>query len=323
MAYLHVQAQILNANPGQPDGIWVAEGSRFSNTIKPVTDPEFGIDYLHYLFYPERICFGFNPYETAGCYSGVTYDGDTIRVNGIAAFHLARKGPDRIQLTRLPVGTAITKLVRMQEFRVVGSMGGAMPATSMSHPVHIGPFINLFFFNSLVIYPAPRADQSIRVAFTVTADGMVQDVEVLSKHSRLRRRWFVNTLLGTQMQWIPALVNGKPVHSRVTLEVIRTGYTTITAEEKGMRFYSKAAQLITRKDYAGALLYLNDALVHSPRNPRYLYNQAVCYFYLKDERKQCQKLLQAREICPFIPTAMADEQLGILVECYKPSTSGK
>ena len=222
-------------------------------------------------------------------------------------------------LSRLPAGGTRTRLTRLDEFRVADASQSVRKATAKAHPIHIGPFARLFFFNSLVIYPAPREDQRIRLEFTITSSGVVQDVSVLSRHSALRKRWFRNTLLQTSSQWIPAFVNGKPVDTRLSLDIIRTGYRTIEAEEKGARHYAKAAQKITEKDYAGALLHLNDALVHAPQNPRYLYNQAVCYFYLKDERKQCQKLLQAREICPFIPTAMADEQLGILVECYRPS----
>lgn len=302
-----------------PDGIWVAEGSRFSNKIREVRDPDFGITYLHYLFYPDRVCFGYNAFETAGCYSSATYSGDTIKLYGQPAYLLKRISEREIHMMRLQAGGSTVKLRRMSDFRMADQSGVIHAATETVHPIHIGPFVNLFFFNSLVIYPAPRTDQSIQVEFTVTANGFVQDIVILSRHSKLRRRWFISTLQGTSMQWIPAMVNGKPVSSRVSLEIIRTGYHTLDAEEKAARHYVRAAELITKREYASALLHLNDALVHAPGNPRYLYNQAVCFFYLKDERKQCQRLLQAREACPFIPTAMVDEQLGIMVECYRPA----
>ena len=297
-------------------GIWVAEGSRFSSTIRPVQDQEFGFSYLHYIFLEDRMCFGYNAFETTGCYNSVEYTGDTIRIFGRPAFHFQFPERNTMILTRLGPEARPTRLFRQDEFRVADDPSALHKPTQTVHPIHLGSFAEQFFFNSLVIYPAPKNDQIIRVEFTVNAQGFVSDPVILSPHSRTRRRWFTNTLLGTSQTWLPATINGRPVASRIQLNVVRVGYRTLEAQERAQRHYAYAMTRISRGEYAAAVRSLNDALVHSPGNPRFLYYQAVCYFYLKDEKKQCISLLKAREACPFLPTSMTDPQLGIMVECF-------
>ncbi|MBM3177175.1 MAG: hypothetical protein FJZ78_04130 [Bacteroidetes bacterium] len=297
-------------------GIWIAEGSKYSNELKPVTDPEFGVQYLQYVFEGDQLCFGFNAYELTGCYSSVTYRNDTALVYGRPLFVLNRQSPDRIQLTRLQNGNMVV-LNRMRDNQVTYARDSVYRPGPSFHPVHGSRFASNFFFNSLVIYPAPRADQKIVVDFTVMANGDVRDTQIISAHSKMRNRWFRNSLVATSGEWIPAMAEGKPVNCRIRLEILRTGYKTISASEKAYQYYQKATAQITKTKYAAAIGHLNDALVFEPTNARYLYTRAVCHFYLKDERKQCENIIKAREICPFIPTAMVDEQLGIMVECFK------
>lgn len=297
-------------------GVWIAEGSKYSNELKPVTDAEFGVQYLQYVFEGDQLCYGFNAYELTGCYSSVTYRNDTALVYGRPLFVLNRKSPDRIQLTRLQNGNMVM-LNRMRDGRVAYVSDSVYRPGPMFHPVHGSRFASNFFFNSLVIYPAPRADQKIVVDFTVMANGDIRDAVIISSHSKMRNRWFRNSLVATSGEWIPAMAEGKPVNCRIRLEILRTGYKTISASEKAFQYYQRATAQITKTNYAAAIGHLNDALVYEPNNARLLYTRAVCHFYLKDERKQCENILKAREICPFIPTAMVDEQLGIMVECYK------
>lgn len=299
-----------------PEGVWVAEGSRFSSTIRPIQDQEFGITYMHYLFLNDRLCFGYNAYETTGCYNAVVYSGDTIRIFDRPAFLYQLVNPNTMVLTRLGPDARPVRLFRQDEFRVADDPQAVHKPTATVHPIHIGSFADQFFFNSLVIYPAPKNDQVVQVEFTVNAQGFVTDPVILSPHSRTRRRWFINTLLAGSQSWLPATINGRPVACRIRLDVVRIGYRALEAQERAQRYYTYAMTRMSRGEYAAAVRSLNDALVHTPDNPRFLYHQAICYFYLKDEKKQCTSLLRAAELCPFIPASMTDPQLGIRVECF-------
>lgn len=297
-------------------GTWVAEGSVFSHTIKEVRDPEFGINYLQYRFQNNQMCVSYNPFETTKCFSDIKFEGDTLIVFGSPMYLIERIGFDEINFTRINSGIT-QRLKKMNGSKFMYKSDSVYRSELGLHPTHVAIFSSFFFFNSLVIYPAPRADQSIMIEFTVTAQGQVKDVSVISEHSQLRRRWFKNSLINSSGEWIPALINGKPVDCRMKLELIRVGYKTLEAEEKGWRLYSNALKYITKNDYKNALINLNDALVYLPGNARFLFTRAACHFYLKDEKKQCADVLKARETCPFIPTAMADVELGILVECFR------
>lgn len=302
--------------PKHIQGTWVAEGSVYSNQIREVRDPDFGINYLQYRFESKRFCISYNPYETYRCFGNLRFTGDTLWVMGAPMYLLKRKSEEELDLIRIN-GGIIQKLKRVGLKDAVYSPDSVYRAQQGLNPTHQTLFSTLFFFNSLVIYPAPKEDQVISLEMTVTASGQVRDVEVLSDHSTLRRRWFLRSMLDSSGEWLPAEVNGQPVTCRIKIELIRVGYKTLEAEEKAWRYYNIALRYITKNNYKSALIMLNDALVFTPGNARILFTRAACYFYLKDEKKQCEDVLKARESCPFIPTAMADEELGILVECFK------
>ena len=302
--------------PKHIQGTWVAEGSVYSNQIREVRDADFGFNYLQYRFEPKRFCTSYNPYETFRCFGNLKLSGDTLWVMGSPMYLMKRKSDDLMDLIRIN-GGIVQRLQRLTIPHAVYRPDSIYLAQPGLNPTHQTIFSSLFFFNSLVIYPAPREDQIISLEMTITASGQVRDVQVLSDHSRLRRRWFLRSMLDSSGEWIPAEVDGRPVSCRIKIELIRVGYKTLEAEEKAWRYYNAALRYITKNNYKNALISLNDALVYSPGNPRLLFTRAACHFYLKDEKRQCEDVLKARESCPFIPTAMADEELGILVECFK------
>lgn len=305
-----------NGIPEHLQGNWMAEGSVFSNQIKEVRDPEYGFSYLGFRFGSNEFCLSYNPYETFRCFTDVEFKSDTLRVMGTPMYFFRSVTADQMEFIRIN-GGIIQKLKRLNTQEINFEPGTLYQSQPGIHPIHKSIFSSIFFFNSLVIYPAPREDQVITIEFTVTSAGTVENVQVLSSHSRLRRRWFLNSMLDSSGEWVPAMVNGRPVNCRIKLELVRVGYKTLEAEEKAWRYYNLALRQITKKDYAGAVINLNAALVYTPGNPRLLFTRSVCHFYLKDEKKQCEDVMRARESCPFIPTAIADEELGILVECYK------
>lgn len=304
---------------GLPDrvlGIWVAEGSFFSQTIREIRDPEFGINYLQYRFERDVFCISYNPIETARCFNDVKLQGDTLSVSGVPTYLVEFKHSEKLHLTRLQ-GGIVQEFTRPKNSHLVIDQDSTYRAGPGLFPTHKSLFSSIFFFNSLVIYPAPRSDQPIVIEFTVTSGGQVRDIEIISPHSRLRKRWFRNSMLRSSGEWYPATIRGTPVNCRIKLEMIRVGYKTLEAEEKAWRLYSAALKFITKSEYTKALIMLNDAMVYTPGNARFLFTRAACHFYLKDEKSQCEDVLKAKETCPFIPTAMADEELGILVECFK------
>lgn len=302
--------------PAELQGNWVAEGSVFSHQIREVRDPDFGFNYLSFRFDQDRFCISYNPFETFRCFSNVEFKQDTLWVLGSPMYLIKEADEMSIELIRINGGVT-QRLKKFEESVMVYKTDSLYRSRPGLHPTHSSIFSSIFFFNSLVIYPAPREDQVITIELTVTASGAVRDVEVLSSHSRLRRRWFLRSMLESSGEWIPAKVDGKPVDCRIKLELVRVGYKTLEAEEKAWRYYNYALRQITKKNYPDALNGLNAALVYTPGNPRMLFTRAVCHFYLKDEKKQCEDVIRAKESCPFIPTAMADEELGILVECFK------
>gem|GEM_PF-1089241 len=308
----------LNAS-GLPEkfwGTWVAEGSLFSHTIREIRDPEFGINYLQYRFDRDGFCLSFNPFETARCFGDIKINGDTLSVLGVPTYLFEFRDSQRLRLTRMQ-GGLVQELTRSKNNQSVIDPDSTYQSGPGLHPTHKSLFSSIFFFNSLVIYPAPKSDQPIVIEFTVTSRGQVRDIEIISPHSKLRKRWFRNSMLQSSGEWYPATIRGTPVSCRIKLELIRVGYKTLEAEEKSWKLYSAALKYITKSDYTKALIMLNDALVYLPGNARYLFTRAACHFYLKDEKRQCEDVLKAKETCPFIPTAMADEELGILVECFK------
>lgn len=314
-----ILCRVNNFAAGLPEkfhGIWVAEGSLFSHTIREIRDPEFGLNYLQYRFDANELCISYNPFETARCFGDLTIKGDTLSILGVPAYLFKFKDSQHLSITRLQSGD-------FQELKKTEINSSLVEPDSVYrsgpglHPIHKSIFSSIFFFNSLVIYPAPRSDQPIVIEFTVTSRGQVKDIEIISPHSRLRNRWFRNSMLQSSGEWYPATIRGTPVNCRIKIELIRIGYKTLETEEKAWRLYNAALRYITKSEYAKALILLNDALLFTPQNARFLFTRAACHFYLKDEKKQCEDVLKARETCPFIPTAMADEELGILVECYK------
>lgn len=302
--------------PEQIRGYWVADGSIFSNRIREVRDIEFGFTYLGYRFEKNKLCISYNPFETNRCISDAKFKGDTLWVLETPLYILRFLDQQTIDLTKINGGiTQRLRKISSSDFKYKAD--SVYQATPEVHPIHESLFSILFFFNSLIIYPAPRADQVISIELTVTSKGNVEDVKVLSDHSRIRKRWFRRSLIDSSGEWLPAMVENMPVNCRLKLDLVRVGYKTLEAEEKAWKYYNNALRYITKSNYTGALINLNDALVYAPGNPRLLFTRAVCHFYLKDEKKQCEDVLKAKEGCPFIPTAMADEQLGILVECFK------
>ena len=310
---------ITFSQQGVPDflvGTWVADGSVFSNQIREVRDPDFGFNYLGFRFERNQFCLSYNPYETFRCFTNLSFNNDTLWVMSTPMYLIKSAGQDQLDFIRLNGG--ISQRLKKQNVQQAAYRPDSLYQSQPDiHPVHKSIFSSIFFFNSLVIYPAPREDQIISIEFTVTAGGNIQDIRILSSHSRLRRRWFLRSMLDSSGEWLPAIVNGKPVNCRIKLELVRVGYKTLEAEEKAWRYYNYALRQITKKNYAAALISLNDALVYTPGNPRLLFTRSVCHFYLKDEKKQCEDVISAKESCPFIPTAMADEELGIIVECFK------
>lgn len=302
--------------PEQFQGNWVADGSVFSNQIREVRDPEFGFNYLGFRFGINEFCISYNPFETLRCFTDVVFKDDTLWVMESPMYLFRSVSKDQMDFVRINGGIT-QKLKRLNTQDINYEPGVLYQSQPGIHPIHKSIFSSIFFFNSLVIYPAPREDQVITIEFTVTSAGTVENIQILSSHSRLRRRWFLNSMLDSSGEWIPAMVDNKPVNCRIKLELVRVGYRTLEAEEKAWRYYNFALRQITKKDYAGAVSNLNAALVYTPGNPRLLFTRSVCHFYLKDEKKQCEDVIRARESCPFIPTAIADEELGILVECYK------
>jgi hypothetical protein len=297
-------------------GVWVAEGSFFSHTIREIRDPEFGINYLQYRFERDGFCVSFNPFETARCFGDLKISGDTLSILGVSTFLFEFRDTQRLSLTRLQ-GGLVQELTRPKNNQFVVDTDSTYQSGPGLHPTHKSLFSSIFFFNSLVIYPAPRSDQPIVIEFTVTSRGQVKDIKIISPHSKLRKRWFRNSMLQSSGEWYPATIRGTPVNCRIKLELMRVGYKTLEAEEKAWKLYSAALRYITKSEYAKALIMLNDAMVYLPGNARFLFTRAACHFYLKDEKRQCEDVLKAKETCPFIPTAMADEELGILVECFK------
>jgi tetratricopeptide (TPR) repeat protein len=294
-------------------GDWVQEGSIPSLSLPLFFDQSYGIQYIQLSVIGDAMHYSTNPVDLRKPFRFTLID-DTLKYNK-NAFYVKRISDDHIQLK------GVTELAPLNFYRIKrdsiispAKSANIYAASNSLMPRFKGEFVNFFFSKAFIAY-APKFDKKIETSFTVQIDGSISDISIKSEHSSIKKTRFRRSILRSQPYWIPAkLSTGKSVATRVSLEIIQTGYRTLKNHFRAEGYFFSGVEVANKRPYE-AIPWFTKAIATNPKNSKYYFFRANAYYQLLNEQKMCEDLAKAKALCPFLPLGIIDYAQGWQIDC--------
>ena len=175
-------------------GEWIQEGSKFTNILGQLNDPSFGASYFRLNFERDKVFFSTNPFEL---FQSMAYriKADTLDYGG-KLFVIKPHGDHEFTLIDLQTedGTLFTRHPNPLKSIFQIDNDTIFQVSEAIHPMFQGNFVQFFFDESWIFFPAPKYDRKVLVSFTLLQNGRIKDVDVTSDHSTSRNKKFALSL---------------------------------------------------------------------------------------------------------------------------------